>query len=99
MDEATLQSVPEFGQNHLNLRGPSQAPACGAGRYSSHTMPVGPIIEFRHVTKRFGRNEVLHDVTDRFCQNSGLCGRPIQARSRSSVTRRSGSRSIPASGS
>ena len=27
-------------------------------------MSVGPIIEFRHVTKRFGRNEVLHDVTD-----------------------------------
>lgn len=28
-------------------------------------MPVDPIIEFRHVTKRFGRNEVLHDISNR----------------------------------
>ena len=27
-------------------------------------MPVHPIIEFRHVSKRFGRNEVLRDITD-----------------------------------
>jgi ABC-type polar amino acid transport system ATPase subunit len=27
-------------------------------------MPVDPIIEFRHVSKRFGRNEVLRDIND-----------------------------------
>ncbi len=63
--------LPSFGDGHTaDSRAPVRArdnmttAHHTSSRYSHRTMPTDPIIEFRHVSKRFGRNEVLRDITD-----------------------------------